>query len=192
MESNRLQRYLVDDSKLDLKEALSLYHVILQWSVNHSDKFIIMIEDGIYENLTTQTELLTLGSAKIIPTKTLLNQDNLILKKVLGLFKSLDTFISVNTENLPQKRIEIKGIPNLLFIQILTKQKAPIKAIAGDLSPVEEIYLFKNDGNIYSLYDYGRTQTLNLTQTELNELSQTLTNSCLSLSYLIPAPSYLI
>ncbi len=86
--------------------------------------------------------------------------------------------------------MQISGASSQELIQALTEQAAPPRAVAGDLSPVEDILLFSGERTLYALYDYGRTQVLDLDNDELTNLRQTLEQSGLDPGVIVMAPPY--
>jgi hypothetical protein len=87
--------------------------------------------------------------------------------------------------------VQVKGTPNETFIWELTKSAAPPKAVSGDVCPVEDVKLFIGERLLYALYDYGRVQILDLTFEEFKNLNQTLKETGLDPSSVIPAPQYI-
>jgi len=87
-----------------------------------------------------------------------------------------------------ERLVRVEGTIRAGVIQTLLKGTAPARAIAGDDSPAEAIEISREGRVIYALYDYGRTQLLDVTAEELEELRRELTRLGLDPALLVPAP----
>ncbi len=74
------------------------------------------------------------------------------------------------------------------FIAELTGRKAPPRATAGDLCPAEIVLVFAGGRTLYALHDYGRTQLLDLSDEELDEVRDALSRAGEDPARIVPAP----
>jgi len=87
------------------------------------------------------------------------------------------------------RRLAAQETPDAFFVEVMTTRTAPGGAIAGDYAPVEDLALYDGDRRLYSCSDYGRTQLLELTPEELDELRDALAREGLPGDVLVPAPT---
>jgi hypothetical protein len=103
-------------------------------------------------------------------------------------------FLELGT-HLPEGRrqagtIEVEGTLSKELVEELTRSTAPARAVSGDVSPVEKAMIFAGDRPIYGSFDYGRTQVLDITLEELENLRLVLKQAGLDPAILVPAPPY--
>lgn len=169
-------RYLINEQDTDEATALARYHAVVRWAAAHADRFLISLQRHIYDDPSAVARFSGLGEVVTAPSgeapASLAQRGQAKLSK--GASESLN----------------IGGAPSEELIRALTEQTAPPNAIAGDLSPVEDILLFSGARTLYSLYDYGRTQMLDLDEQELADLYQTLQQAGLDPAVVVVAPPY--
>ena|SRR5690349_11191558 len=166
-------RYLVDERGGDEATELALYRAVLRWAAAQAGRYVLRIQRHVYDDPTLVRRLSELGEVRLAATQ---NQS--------GIAQRFRSWLSKDS----LESLEIGGVPNENLIAVLTGHAAPPGAIAGDLSPVEDIFLFKHERELYVLYDYGRTQILDLDPVELAELRQTLRDTGLDPAVIVAAP----
>lgn len=85
----------------------------------------------------------------------------------------------------------LKLPPSEALVRALTTAEAPPKAIAGDLSPCEEVVILSNERRLYASYDYGRDQVLELERSERGHLLHLIRERKMDADLLVEAPPYL-
>lgn len=166
-------RYLVDDHDLDEATALALYRTIIRWVAQRADHIEISIQRQVYDDPTAVADLLELGEIT-----------GGAASQAFG--RSLQSTQRRGTSD----SVRVSGAPNARFVSALTERAAPRRAVSGDLSPVEDIVLSRHGRVLYELYDYGRTQMLDLDDDELADLRQTLKRAALNPAAVVVAPPY--
>jgi hypothetical protein len=182
-------RYLIDDRNAELEESLKIYRVTLAWAMERGDRFIISLVPEIYDHPDIVTKISALGEEELLPIPPPTFEENLFIEILKSKLSNL-TKLPIDIHERPTKLLKIQGKPSAELIRELTTQTAPNKAIAGDLSPVEDINIFLGDRYLYILQDYGKTQVLDLNAEELTSLKQTLIKANLDPDYLVIAPNY--
>jgi hypothetical protein len=133
---------------------------------------VLHVHRGHYTDPNHVRRLLALGrTTRFPPVRTGL------LRSILGLR--------------PEGPLVVQGVPTQTFITELTERRAPPRAVAGDLSPAEDVELIVGDRILYASYDYGRTQVLELDAAELSDLRSALSASGLDPDAVVSAPEYL-
>lgn len=154
-------RYLVDEKELEPEDSLATYQLALAWAVPRSDRFVLLIEPEAYDDRAYLLRLYALGNATT-PEDSRLDD-----------------------------MVQVTGIPGAALIQELTRKQSPPNATSGDLCPVQQATLFQGERRLYACYDYGRTQILDLTLAEADDLRPTLEQKGLNGGILRPAPPYI-
>ena len=154
-------RYLVDETELEPEDSLSAYRAALAWAVPRSDRFVLLIEPEVYDDHDYLLRLYALGKAAL-PADSRLDD-----------------------------MVQVTGRPGAALIQELTRKQSPPKATSGDLCPVQQATLFEGERRLYACYDYGRTQILDLTPEEADDLRPALEQQGLNGGILKPAPPYI-
>jgi hypothetical protein len=89
-----------------------------------------------------------------------------------------------------QRAWRVEGVVDDDVVAILIDNAAPTGAIAGDLSPVEDLSLHSAGRRLFAAADYGRTQLLELDQDERASLVERLLRDGHEPDVLRPAPPY--
>lgn len=173
---SEIKRYLIDEHDLEPETELALYRTTLAWAAGRAERFVFVLQPDLYDELAQVKLLTSLGSVTFSPEVR--GSDNWISRNLAKLFGK------------SKERLQVEGSPNDTFVQILTSMTAPPRAIAGDLSPVEDVEIFIGGRIIYRLSDYGRTQILELDNEELDNLRQVLEAAGLNAERVILAPLY--
>jgi hypothetical protein len=155
-------RYMIDERNTDGESSLSLYRAAVSWAASHGDHFEIRVERGRYQDAADASALINLGTA--VPAEE---------RQLFG--GKLDA-------------VWVKGPSSETVAQELTRTAAPADDLSGDVSPVDEISIYREGRRIYASFDYGSTQLFDLTEDELESLKTALRDSGLDPAYLIPAP----
>jgi hypothetical protein len=171
-------RYFIDEGEIDEATALALYRAILRWAAARADRFVLGLQRNIYDDPDELARLLSLGVSGSAPGSGV--PPDLVDRIRQKLFKG------------SSKAVQIEGTPNEELIRALTERAAPPLAVAGDLSPVEDILLLKGKRAFYALYDYGRTQMLDLDNHELESLRQTIQQAGFDPAIVAVAPPRII
>jgi hypothetical protein len=170
-------RYMIGCQNAETETALALYRTTLTWAASYSDSFELDLQVNAYDDPDEVRHLCALGQATAIsdfkPQRSALDQ------LFTRLFRK------------PANSIQVKGTPDATFIRELTSKAAPANAVAGDVSPVEDLKLFSKGRLLYGSYDYGRAQVLDLTNEEYEELRQALEQAGLDPECLVLAPPYI-
>jgi hypothetical protein len=184
-------RYLIDERDTEPEISLALYKSILTWAAARSDSFMLSLQSGIYDNLDDETRLRALGKVTtfLAPEPTV--SEIHLFQEVINIFSNLADIVQVRVNDRSTEVLQVRGTPDQMFVQELTRRGSPERATSGDLCPAEDVEMFVGDRRLYGLYDYGRTQVLDLTDEELESLCQTLTHAGLDPTYVIPAPPYI-
>jgi hypothetical protein len=169
-------RYLINEPDADEAALLALYRAVIAWAATHADRFVISLQRDIYDDPDTAARFSRLGEIVTAP-----DADSP---------KGLTEQIRARLRRRSPDDVQIIGTPGAEVIRALTEQAAPRRAIAGDLSPVEEILLFNGDRAVYALYDYGRTQVLDLDEHELTSLRETIGQAGFDPTIIVAAPPY--
>lgn len=168
--------YLINEQDAEEAIALAQYHTVLRWAAGHADRFLISLQRHIYDDPGAIVRFSRLG--EVVTTPNGEASANVTQRSLAKLFKGAS------------ESLKISGVPSQELILALTEQTAPPRAVAGDLSPVEDILLFSGERSLYSLYDYGRTQILDLNEHELVGLRETLRQAGLDPAVVVVAPPY--
>lgn len=149
-------RYTIRQKNLEQENLLRLFHALVRWSAPKCDRFLLSIYLPHYE-----------GTA--------------LVEQIRGLGETIDarTFYAMRgIGNLPpaneDRLLRITGVPGEDFVRVMTSHAAPAGAIAGDESPVEDLWLYTGDRALYSLNDYGRDQIVDVADDEEDQLRQVL------------------
>ncbi|MEQ8963652.1 MAG: hypothetical protein RLP02_38065 [Coleofasciculus sp. C2-GNP5-27] len=183
-------RYLIDERNLELDTSLAVYRTALTWAAARSEYFILSLQPGVYNNPEDETRLRALGKVTTIPIARATDSENLLFQEVVKFFSILTDTLQIRVKDRPTQVVQVRGTPDDAFVRELTRKEAPEKAISGDLCLAEDVELFLGKRRLYSLYDYGRTQILDLIDEELESIHQTFTRAGLDPSYLISTPPY--
>lgn len=154
-------RYLIDDHELEPDTSRAIYRVVLTWAAVRSERFVMGIDPSAYDEPGELSRLIALAVHPPAPVPS------------------------------DPRTVRIEGVPDEHFIQILTTREAPPGAVAGDLSPCEDIELYRGTRILFACYDYGRTQMLTLEGSECQELRETFRRQSLDPTVLKPAPPHL-
>jgi len=168
-------RYLIDERNTEPATSLALYRATLAWASTQGDRFLLGLQSDIYDDPDDLAVLRALGQvAPVPPTRAPSTGGQPVTTPVA----------------LPADLFRVEGVPGEAFVHELTRKQAPARAIAGDLSPAEIVLIFNSNRILYGLYDYGRTQALDLSSEELESLSCALERAGLDPAYVIAAPNY--
>ena len=181
-------RYLVDESNLDTEISLNLYRLIIRWVADHSDRFVLSLQSGIYSDPEDERRLRSLGEVMSEPEPETTLEDQSLFSCIVNIFEPIQNFVDITVNREAFEIIKVRGIPSNAVVEELTRQGAPQKAISGDLSPAEDIEFFIDQLCIYGLYDYGRTQVLDLTDSELEEFRRILVAADIDPKVIIEVP----
>jgi hypothetical protein len=151
-------RYLIDEKNTSPETSLALYQITLAWAASAGDRFVLGLHDEIYDNPDDFSRLTKLGQPPLAPPLA-----------IPGI-------------------VYAEGVPGPPLVEALTCRSAPARATAGDLCPAEIVLIYKGERTLYALYDYGRTQLLDLTPQELDQLRKTTSESGHDPASFIPAP----
>jgi hypothetical protein len=70
--------------------------------------------------------------------------------------------------------IQVRGVPDERFVRAMTEAAAPARARAGDECPVEVVMIRAGDRALYTSYDYGTVQILDIDDVERRDLQRAL------------------
>jgi hypothetical protein len=155
-------RYLIDDRDADEAAARALYRTLIRWAAPHADRFVIGLQRAVYDS-----------------------PDD------VARFTALGTVDDEREGSRDRDAVQIRGTLTEDAIRALTEHATPARAVAGDASPVEDVALFNGDRRIYALYDYGRTQMLDLDENQLASLRETLERAGFDPAVITIAPPYI-
>lgn len=184
-------RYLINDSELSEESALQLYQTMLTWFALHSDKFVFTIQSGVYDEQENEERLRKLGQITDIEVSEMQAQISSFSDKVLPLLNKLSELVEVSLNDKERKVLKVEGNPTNEFIYELTHQSTPNLVVSGSPAPVEDLEMLDNGRSIYRLYDYGRTQIIEITELEFQDLCKTLERAGLNPTSIQIAPTYL-
>jgi hypothetical protein len=148
---------------------LAVYRTVLAWAAAQSDRFVVCLVPNVYGDPAL------LGRAREVPPDV---EPAGIVGRIL---RELADPCSV---------VELEGRPGKDFVRAMTGHAAPARAVAGDSRPVEDVLLLAGDRTLYAAYDYGRTQILEITPGELDDLHGRLVRAGLDPGAIAPAPPY--
>lgn len=168
-------RYLIDEHGIEPVTSLALYRTTLTWAAERGERFVLYFVPEAYDDPDVPTRLRALGTARETPSS---EGSPGVLGRLLGKLSGR------------KSRVEVEGHPDQSFVREMTEHTAPAGAVAGDVSPVEDLMVFAGDRTLYASYDYGRTQVLDMTDEELVQLRQALERSGLDPERVVAAPPY--
>lgn|SRR4030042_4464172 len=82
--------------------------------------------------------------------------------------------------------VMVRGKPSERFVAEMTRSAAPIRAVAGDVSPVDFVMIYIVERALYVSYDYGTVQTMDLTDEEVESLRQYLAHVGIESAKVVP------
>jgi hypothetical protein len=178
----------------DFETPLALYRFTLAWAAKRSDRFMLKLVPGIYDDPEDEARFRSLGQEKIIPIPEVTDADRLLRDALQNAVKLLTSTLAyripVEVIDAPTEIVQVQGTPTDVFVKELTRKRPPQKAISGELCPVEDLDLFAGDRRLYSLPDYGRVQLLDLADEELESLCQTLSQAEFDPTHLVRSSPY--
>lgn len=170
-----MTRYLLEDV-VDQPLAHARYHTVLRWAAGRSERFVITLRPGVYDEPADVEPFLALGEVKVVSHRP----------PPIGRLGRLLAPLRSRTARV----VEVRGAPGPRFLQVLTGTGPPRRAVAGDLSPVEDVELYVDRRPLYGVYEYGRDQVLDLTPGELESLRELLRSEGFDPDHLAPAPPH--
>lgn len=87
---------------------------------------------------------------------------------------------------LASEQTVVGGAPPAEFLEVLTATMAVTRPLPSDLSCIDVVELSRQGRRFYAMFDYGRTQVLDLSDEEVADLRQALGRDA---DIVIPAPS---
>lgn len=158
-------RYIIDQHELEPEDRLRLFRALVTWAIPLCDNFRCMINIIAYSDPADAERYMKLGEATELPP------DNAgLLQKVLRYRLT--------------RPVRIVGTTSPELLELLTTNAAPPGAIAGDESPVEDLYLHAGARALYTVADYGRDHLLELTDDEAESVRALIDSLGLSPSIL--------
>lgn len=159
------RRYIIEDVELDPDRARSLYQAVLAWAAGRGERFVLHVRPADYTKEDELQRILALGGRKL----------------PLGEHPG------------SRDAVQVEGQVDSGVIESLASMDVPERAIAGDLSPVEDLQILQAGRTIFAVYDYGRTQVLDLDYHDVLELKRFVAELRLDPDRIvIPAPKYVI
>jgi len=70
--------------------------------------------------------------------------------------------------------IQVRGVPDERFVRAVIGSAAPARARAGDECPVEVIIIHAGERALYTCYDYGTVQIVDIDEAERRDLERAL------------------
>lgn len=137
------------------EEILRFWQIFIPWLVKRSDSYRIVCEPG--KN----------GSSKIIG---LLNAHATKIN-VLNETKFNRIIRKIFKEKLP---FVFEGKPDTELNDILLSRPLPDESVPTDIAPMMEIILSRRGKQLFTSYDYGRFQTIFITDQEIKQLKKLL------------------
>ena len=67
---------------------------------------------------------------------------------------------------------QIRGVPDERFVRAMTEAAAPARAGSGDECPAEVIIIHAGERALYTCYDYGTVQILDIDEAERRDLKR--------------------
>jgi hypothetical protein len=155
-------RYMIDERNTTAETSLALYRTAVAWAARSGRRFEMRVERNRYPDPEEARRLTALGETTPAPDQQLFGR--------------------------PSGAVFVKGVAGEDLARELTQFPAPADDLPGDVSPVEDVSIYLGERRVYAAFDYGSTQLFELTEDELEDLRQTLTDHGLDPAYVVPAP----
>lgn len=152
-------RYTIQRQRLEPEERLRLFRELIRWSAPRSDRFLVSMFLPDYEDADQVERVRRLGV--VIDDQA---------------FRTVRRMISPPHD--PDDRlVRVTGFPGEDFVEEITTHTAPAGAISGDDSPVEDLWLYRGNRELYVLGDYGRDSVVEVEGDEEEQALQQILSS---------------
>jgi hypothetical protein len=151
----------IDRGQLEPEVTLELYRAAVRWAAARGTAFEITIEPDAYDDPRDVARLQALGQPVAAPQPATrpLRSDGAIY---------------------------VRGVPDERFVRAMTEAAAPARARAGDESPVDVVIIYARERALYTSYDHGTVQILDIDDGERRDLERAFREGGLPATAMFP------